>query len=91
MGAERREGTPRRLNWCHQTMDYTGEGEGEEVGSTGGIISSALLARPSPAPPSPPVRRAPASPPRPRSPVELLDTMEQEALDALWRAAHFHD
>ena len=22
---------------------------------------------------------------------ELLDTAEQEALDALWRAAHFHD
>ena len=93
MGAERREGTPRRLNWWHQTMDYTGKGEGKEAGATGGLDSSALLARspPAPAPPPPPARRAAAPPPRPRSPVELLDTAEQEALDALWRAAHFHD
>ena len=72
-------------------MDYTGEGEGEETGTTGGLNCAALLARPPPAPPPPPGRRAPAPPPRPRSPVELLDTAEQEALDALWRAAHFHD
>ena len=76
MGAERGEGTPRRLNWCHQTMDYTGEGEGKEAGTTGGLNSSPLLAPTPPAPPLPPARRTPAPPPRPRSPVELLDTAE---------------
>ena len=91
MGAERREGTPHRLNWWHQTMDYTGEGEGKEAGSTGGLISSARLARSPPAPPPLPARRVPAPPPQPRSPVDLLDTAKQEALDALRRAAHFHD
>ena len=37
MGAERQEGTPRCLNWWHQTMDYTGERGGEEAGTTGGL------------------------------------------------------
>ena len=91
MGAERRGGTPRRLNWWHQIMDYTGEGVGKEAGSTGGSNGLALPARSPPATPPPPARRAPAPPRRPRSPVELLDTAEQEALDALWRAAHFND
>ena len=72
-------------------MDYTGEGEGKEAGATGGLNSSTLLALSPPAPPPPSARRVPAPPRRPRSPVELLDTAEQEALDALWRAAHFHD
>ena len=89
--AERREGTPRRLNWWNQTMDYTGEGKGKEAESTGGLNGPALPARSPPAPPPPPARRAPAPPRRPRSPVELMDTAEQEALDTLWRAAHFHD
>ena len=58
-------------------MEYIGEGEGEEAGSTGGLDGSALPAR------------LPLA--APRSPVELLDTAEQEALDVLWRTAHFHD
>ena len=91
MGAERRGGTPRRLNWWHQTMDYTGEGVGKEAGSTGGLNGSALPARSPPTTPPPPARRAPAPPWRPRSPVELLDTVDQETLDVLWGAAHFHD
>ena len=90
-GTERREGTPRRLNWWHQTLDYSGEEEGEEAGPTRGLNSSALPARSPSTPLPPPARRAPAPPRRPRSPVELLDTAEQEALDALWTAAHFHD
>ena len=65
MGAKRWEGTPRRLKWWHQTLDYTGEDEGEEAESTGGLDSSALPAR---SPPMPPLPR------RPRSPVELLGT-----------------
>ena len=72
-------------------MDYTGEGEGEEAGTTGGLDGSALPDRSPPATPPPPARRAPTPPRRPRLPVELLDTAEQEALDALWRAAHFHN
>ena len=72
-------------------MDYTGEGEGEETGTTGGLNCAALLACPPPLPPPPPARRLPVFPPRPRSLVELLGTAEQKALDALWRAAHFHD
>ena len=58
-------------------MDYTGEGKGKEAESTGGLNGPALPARSPPAPPPPPARRAP--------------TAEQEALDTLWRAAHFHD
>ena len=91
MGAEHREGTPRRLDWWHQTMDYYGEGEEKEAESTGGLNGPALPARLPHAPQPPPARHAPAPPRRPRSPVEMLDTAEQEALDALWRAAHFHD
>ena len=90
-GAERREGTPRRLNWWHQTLDYSGEEEGEEAESTGGLNSSALPARSPPIPTSPSARCAPAPPWRSQSSVERLDTAEQEALDALWTAAHFHD
>ena len=55
MGAERQEDTPRHLNWWHQTIDYTGEGEGKEAGATGGLNSSTPLARSPPAtPPLPP-------------------------------------
>ena len=89
MGAECREGTSCRLNWWHQTLDYMGKGEGKEARPTGGLDSSALSASSPPTPPPPTVRRAPAPPQRPRSPVVLLNTAEQE--HALWRATHFHD
>ena len=74
-------------------MNYTGEEKGEEAGLTGSLDSSALSACSPLTPLPPPARHASAPPPaaRPRSPVELLDTAEQEDLDALWKAAHFHD
>ena len=37
MGAARREGNPRRLEWWQQTLDYMDEEEGEEAGSAGGL------------------------------------------------------
>ena len=85
MGAKRQEGIPHRFNWWQQTLDYTGEEEGEEVGLMRSLNSSALLARSPITPPPPPAHRTPAPLPawRLRSPVELLDTTEQEALDAL--------
>ena len=90
---ERLEGTPCRLLWWQQILDYSGEEEGEEAGHGGGLDSEAPPARSPPPPPPPPARRAPAAPPRRRRerPVELLNTAEQEAQDALWVAAHFHD
>ena len=91
MGAERRGGTPRRLNWWHQTMDYTGEGVGKEAGSTGRSDGLALPARSPPATPPPPARRVPAPAPPRREPMPRTSAAEQEALDALWQAAHFHD
>ena len=92
-GAERLEGTPCRLLWWQQILDYKGEEEGEEAGHRGGLESEAPPARSPPTPLPPPARRAPAAPPRRRRerPVELLSTAEQEAQDALWAAAHFHD
>ena len=79
MGVEHQEGTPRRLNWWHQTLDYMSEDEEKKAELMGGLNSSVLPARSPPArrplPPSP-ARRAPAPPQWPRSPVELLDTAE---------------
>ena len=82
-GAERQEGTPRRLCWWQQVLDYSGEAEGGEAGPTGGLDSLASLARALPAPPPPPARRV--------SPVRRMTTAEEEAFDALWAAANFHD
>ena len=56
-----------------------------------GVSSEAPPARSPSTPPPPPARRAPVRRRRPRSSVELLSTAEQEAQDALWAAAHFHD
>ena len=53
MGAERREGTPRRLCWWQQVLDYSGEAEGGEAGPTEGLDSLASPARAPPAPPPP--------------------------------------
>ena len=80
-----------RLSPNYHTLDYLGKEEEEETESTGGLDSSALAARSPPTLPPPPAYRAPAPPRWPWLPVELLDTAEQEALDALWAAAHFHD
>ena len=91
MEAERRGGTPRRHNWWHQIMDYTGEGVEKEAGSTGGSNGLALPARSPPATPPPSARRVPAPAPPRREPMPRVSTAEQEALDALWSAAHFHD
>ena len=85
MGAERREGTPRRLCWWQQVLDYAGEEEGEEAGPTEGLESLAPPARRPPTPPPPPARRARVSP------VRQMTTAEEEAFDALMAAAHFHD
>ena len=91
MRVERRESTPRCLNWWHKVLDHSGEEEGVEAESTGGLDSQTLPDGSPPTPPPSPARRAPAPPWRPRSPVELMDTAEQEVLDAFWRAAHFHE
>ena len=72
-------------------MDYTGEGFGKEAGSTGDSDGLALSARSPPATPPPPARRVPAPAPPRRKPMPRVSTAEQEALDALWEAAHFHD
>ena len=88
MGAKRREGTPRRVCWWQQVLDYAGEEEGGNAGPTEGLESLAPPARTPPTPLSPSARRAPA--PR-RSPVGLMTMAEEEAFDALMAAAHFHD
>ena len=66
MGAERSEGTPRRLSWWHQVLDYKGEEaageEGKEAGDTGGLNSYAPPAcslAPTMNPPPPPLPPAP--------------------------------
>ena len=41
MGAERREGTLRRLDWWHLILDYSNETEGEAAGPPKGLDSSA--------------------------------------------------
>ena len=64
MGAERQEGIPRRLNWWHQTMDYSGEGVGKEAVSTGGLkwlSAPRPLADRNPTPSRPPCAGAPAT------------------------------
>ena len=99
---ERVTGTSRRLNWWQQRMDYSGEEEDEAEGIAGELNSSASPTFQPRQPPPRPRRRSQPPPPasarqesqtprRPRSPMATRTTAEEEAIEALWRAAHFAD
>ena len=89
MGAERREGTPRRLNWWHQTMDYSGKGKG---GGVYGGLRWLSAPRPLAARPPAPSRLPPAGAPLAAAVAgSAAGHGGTGALDTLWRAAHFYN
>ena len=98
--AERLTGTPCRLRWWQQRLDYTGEEE-REGGGGGGLKRYSPHSNPRPASrPGAASHRRPQSTStcssqgaamRPREDEGRGTAEEEAAIDALFRAAHFAD